>query len=74
MLLKDFQKYMFWKASTLLASVSMTWFVYFTCSSVQFSRQKMLGSPMDSLKVGACIWGQTVVLVEGDLYLFYVFA
>lgn len=58
----------------LLASVSMSWFVYFTCSSGQFSRQKMLGSPMDSLKGGACIWGQTVVLGDGELYLFCVFA
>lgn len=74
MLLKDFKKYVFWKASTLLASVSMSWFVYFTCSSGQFSRQKMLGSPMDSLKGGACIWGQTVVLGEGELYLICVFA
>lgn len=36
--------------------------------------KEMLGSPMDSLKGGgACIWGQTVVLGEGELYLFYVF-
>lgn len=35
-----------------------------------FSRQKMLGSPMDSLKGGACIWGKAVVLGEGELLPF----
>lgn len=35
--------------------------------------KKMFGSPMDSLKEGARIWGQIVVFGEGELYLFYVF-
>lgn len=48
----------------------MSWFVYFHLFKWPVLKAKDAWISMDSLKGGACVWGQAVVLDEGELYLF----